>query len=201
MTPSDAPELGTGALLHSILTRGQGEHLDFDDLLEGFERRAYGVLLLLATLPTLLPGVAAVSGPIVALAGLQLLCGLRKPWLPAFVRRRKLGRTHMLGLLARMQPWLDRLEKLCRPRWSFVWHTVPLRLLGLLLVLLGVALALPIPLTNYLFSFPILILGVALTEQDGRVLSIGFLLGLIALVGVSLIYTALLLEMLHWLWR
>ena len=200
MTPTDQPELGTAALLHSILSRGEGEQLDFDDLLEGFERRAYGVLLLIATLPTLLPGVAAVSGPIVALAGAQLIWGLRKPWLPAFVRRRRLDRGNMLRLLARMEGWLRKLERLCRPRWGFVWHPLPLRLLGLLLFLLGVALALPIPLTNYLFSVPILVLGMALTEQDGRMLSIGFLLGLIALVGVSVVYATLLMELLHWLW-
>ena len=37
-----------------------------------------------SVLPTLVPVVAAISGPVIALAGAQLLCGLQRPWLFCF---------------------------------------------------------------------------------------------------------------------
>ena len=123
----DAPELGTAALLKGILARGSGTHLSFDELLHGFEQRAYGVLLLLASLPTLVPGVAAISGPVIALAGLQLLVGLRRPWLPRLVRERRLERGSLQRVLARLERWLHKLEKLCRPRWQNLWRQGALR--------------------------------------------------------------------------
>lgn len=195
----DDPQLGTAAILHGILERGTGTHLSFDDLLQGFDRRAYGVLLLIATLPTLIPGVAAISGPIIALAGAQLLWGRRRPWLPRFIRNRRMERSSLQKVMVRLERWLKSLEKLCRPRWQGLWHTGALRLVGLLLAVLGIALALPIPLTNYPIALPVVILAFGLTETDGLVLCVGMLLGVLTLAVVGVVYATLLTELLHWL--
>lgn len=194
----DAPELGTAAVLQGILQRGTGTHLTFDDLLMGFEQRAFGVLLLMATLPTLIPGVAAVAGPVIALAGAQLLWGQRRPWLPRFVRERRMERSSLQRVMDRLEPWLQKLEKLCRPRWQSLWRQGALRVVGLLLVILGIALALPIPLTNYVIAFPVVVLAFGLTESDGLVLSLGSLLAVIALGIVGFVYGSLLVGVAHW---
>ena len=53
-------------------------------------RRAFGMLLFVCVLPAFIPIPVggAISGPLVMLIGLQLLIGLRKPWLPEFIGRR-----------------------------------------------------------------------------------------------------------------
>lgn len=194
----DTPELGTSALLHALIERGDTPRISLQSLLAGFERRAFGVLLLVASLPTLIPGVAAISGPIVALAGFQLLIGLKLPWLPRIARERQLERASLKRVLNVLDPWLRRLERLCRPRLHALWRQGALRLVGFLLLVLGIALALPIPFTNYVIAVPIVVLAFGLTEHDGLILLLGIVLGVLALAVVGVAYGALLLQV--WAW-
>ena len=76
-------------------------------------------VLFVATIPAFIPipGVGgAISGPLVILIGLQLLIGLRQPWLPRFLARRGPHRHAMARFRDLLAPWLMRLEKLVRPR-------------------------------------------------------------------------------------
>ena len=83
-------EAGTRALLDELLDGDEQQTLDFNTLMQGLGRRAFGMLLLLATLPAFIPipigGV--LSGPLVVLLAAQLFIGLRTPWLPGFIARR-----------------------------------------------------------------------------------------------------------------
>ena len=80
-------------------------------------------------------------------------------------------------------PWLRRLEKLVRPRMTaFLDNRIALSFTGLLLVLLGVLLALPIPFTNYVFGFLLLLFAFALLERDGALLLVAWIAGSIAVV-------------------
>ena len=84
-------EAGTRVLLDAMLEGDHAQDLRFADLLAGLGRRAFGMMLFVASLPAFIPvpGVAgAISGPLCALVGLQLLVGLRRPWLPGFIARR-----------------------------------------------------------------------------------------------------------------
>jgi hypothetical protein len=131
-----------------------------------------------------IPGVAgAVSGPLVALIGVQLLVCLRKPWLPGFLARRGPHRKSMVRFRDLMSRWLGWVEKLVRPRMAWVLdHPVASAFTGLLLILLGVLLALPIPFTNYLFGVLLLLFVFALLERDGALMLVAWLAGGIAVV-------------------
>jgi len=77
-----------------------------------------------------------------------------------------------------MSPWLARLEKLVRPRLPQVLqHWAAAALTGLLLVLLGLLLSLPIPFTNYLFGALLLLFALALLERDGALMLVAWLAG------------------------
>ena len=99
-TPDDAPghsrkprEAGTRAILDALLDGDDQQTLTFSDLLAGLGRRAFGMLLFVAALPAFIPIPigGALSGPLVVLIAMQLLVGLRRPWLPGFVARRGPG--------------------------------------------------------------------------------------------------------------
>lgn len=151
------------------------------DLLQRFRERAFGVLLLAATLPAFIPlplGVGAIAGPLVMLVGSQLLLAFHQPWLPRGLRRRGPQRETVARFLRRSEPLFRRLERLVRPRWEvLVTHPLALCLTGALLLALGFLLALPIPFTNYPFGLLLLLFCVALIERDGLLLSIAWLLG------------------------
>ncbi|RZA35267.1 MAG: exopolysaccharide biosynthesis protein [Lysobacteraceae bacterium] len=177
---------GTRAVLDAFAQGDPDDHLRLGDLLSGLRQTAFGMLLFVAVLPAFIPipGVAgAISGPLVALIGLQLLVCLRKPWLPGFLARRGPHRKSMMKFRDMMARWLRWLEKLVRPRMESVLdHPVASAFTGLLLILLGVLLALPIPFTNYLFGVLLLLFVFALLERDGALMLVAWLAGAIAIV-------------------
>lgn len=176
----------TVALLDGFANGDPDDVLRLGDLLKDFGPAAFGMLLFLGVLPAFIPvpGVGgAVGGPLVILVGVQLLLGMRKLWLPGFLARRGPHRSAMMRFRQRMAPWLRRLEKLVRPRMTaFLDNRIALSFTGLLLVLLGVLLALPIPFTNYVFGFLLLLFAFALLERDGAMLLVAWIAGGIAVV-------------------
>lgn len=189
MTPPAEPkpttqEAGTRALLDQFASGDPAEVLRMGDVLADLGERSFGMLLFVSTIPAFIPipGVGgAVSGPLVILIGLQLLVGLRKPWLPGFLARRGPHRHAMTRFRNLLSPWLTRLEKLVRPRaTALLDHRLASAFTGLLLVLLGVLLSLPIPFTNFLFGGLLLLFAFALLERDGRLMAVAWGVGSIA---------------------
>ena len=183
-------EQGTRAILDALAQGNPDDLLTLDTLLAGLGRRAFGMLLFVASLPAFIPIPVggALSGPLVALIAVQLLCGMRKPWVPRFIARRGPKRQALARFERLMDPWLRRLERVVRPRLPQVLdHRLAGAFTGLLLLLLGVLLALPIPLTNYLFGGIILLFALALLERDGALMLAAWGLSLAALSATGLL--------------
>jgi hypothetical protein len=176
-------ESGTRALLDALAQGDPDETVTLRDLLAGLNRRAFGMLLFASVLPAFIPIPigGAISGPLVMLIGVQLAIGMRRPWLPNFLATRGPHR-HALARFDRMiSPWLARLEHLIRPRLPVLLdHRLAGVVTGLLLVLLGLLLSLPIPLTNYLFGGLLLVFALALLERDGVMMLVAWIAGAIA---------------------
>jgi hypothetical protein len=171
------------AILDGFRVGEPGDLLSLELLMGGLGRRAFGMLLFVATLPAFIPIPVggAVSGPLAMLIGLQLLVGRRRPWLPAFIAKRGPQRRTLVRFDDRVSPWLARLERLVRPRMQPLLHQ-PLAAVytGLLLVALGFLLSLPIPLTNYLFGVLMLLFALAMLERDGLLMLVAWVGGTIA---------------------
>ncbi len=150
------------------------EHLSLGQILQGLEQSAFGVFLFIAILPSFIPipGIGgAVSGPLVFLIGVQLLCGITRPWLPGFIARRGPKRGTIHRFLGKISRPLQRLDRMLKPRLPALIGPLPARMLtGTLLLLVGLLLSLPIPFTNYLFGFQLLLFALALLERDGALM-------------------------------
>jgi hypothetical protein len=184
-----AREAGTRALLDGYATGNPEDLLTLRELLAGLGRRSFGMLLFIATLPAFIPIPigGAISGPLVVLIGAQLLIGMRRPWLPQFLARRGPHRHALARFDRRISPWLARLEHLIKPRLTALLdHRAAAMSTGLLLVVLGLLLSLPIPFTNYLFGGLLLMFALALLERDGALLLVAWIAGVagIAVFGV-----------------
>jgi len=158
--------------------------LKLGDVFAGLGKRSFGMLLFISSLPAFIPipGVGgAISGPLVVMIGMQLLVGLRRPWLPRFVATRGPHRRAMASFRDRIAPWLARLERAVRPRAAALLdHRLASAITGLLLILLGLLLALPIPFTNYLFGGLLLVFAFALLERDGLLMALAWVSGSVA---------------------
>jgi hypothetical protein len=176
--------------LFERIARDHPGTLPLADLLDAFSERAFGLFLLLAILPALLPlpaGAGAISGPLVSLAGVQLLAQAEHPWLPRWLQRRPVSTASLDRFRVRLARPLAWLERVSRPRWpAMIDHPAAKATSGLLLVVLGGLLALPIPLTNYPFGLVLLVFAVALIECDGRTLAMAWALGVIEVLLVAL---------------
>ena len=195
MTPSiDAnPGNGIASLLGSFSQGDPQDVLALHGLLPDLGRSAFGMFLFVSVLPGFvpIPGFAGiVSGPLVVLIGLQLVLGLRKPWVPGFIGRRGPKRSTMVRFCDRIAPWLARLERMVRPRLQpLTSNRLANILTGALLIGLGLLLALPLPMTNFVFAGTLLLFALALMERDGALLLV-----LWVATGTGLLATALLSE-------
>ena len=101
-----------------------------------------------------------------------------------------------------ISPVLARLEHLIRPRLSsLLEQRGAAALTGLLLILLGVLLSLPIPLTNYLFGGLLLLFALALLERDGALMLVAWVGGTIAIVVFGVLSGNLLQAVTPWIDR
>lgn len=182
----DAPrEVGTRALLDAIAEGDPQETVRLGELFQGLGDRSFGMLLIAATAPAFIPipGLAgALSGPLVMLVGVQVLLRLRQPWLPGFIARRGPHRSTMARLRDLLAPWLRRLEHVVRPRLTVMLdHWLLDVITGLLVVVLGLLLSLPIPFTNYILAGLLLLFALALLERDGAMMIVAWVAGIIAI--------------------
>ena len=210
MGPESGPhdgreEASTRELLAAMSFGDPDDQLRLRDLLTGLGKRVFGMMLFVATLPAFIPvpGVGgAIGGPLVVLVGVQLLLGLRKPWLPDFLAERGPHRRAVQRFEHVLEPWFRRLERVSRPRMSgLLDHRAATLFTGLLLVLLGILLALPIPFTNYVFGLLLLAFALALLERDGALMLGAWIAGVIAIAVFGVLSGALAAAATEWLER
>lgn len=198
-------EAGTRELLAAMALGDPDDRLRFADLLVGLGKRVFGMMLFVATLPAFIPipGVGgAVGGPLVILVGAQLMIGLRKPWLPRWLAERGPHRSAVQRFEIVLEPWFRRLERLSRPRLpGMLDHRAAAMFTGLLLVLLGILLALPIPFTNYVFGLLLLAFALALLERDGALMLVAWVAGIVAIGFFGVLSGALAAAAGEWLGR
>lgn len=178
--------------LIDIVRAHPAERISFGDLLDGLGHQAFGLLLLLLAIPNSLPipgfpGISTLFGiPMMLLAG-QLCLGMPRPWLPASLRKRSVSRVEMIRLLERAEPYMAKVERRLKPRLSAFTTPAMHRLGGAVMFVMASLMALPIIFGNFLPAVAILLISLALIEEDGLMMVAGFALSIVAAAIVSLI--------------
>jgi len=167
------------------LAREPKERVRLADLVAVLDERAFGVLMLILSLPNAvglgtIPGLSTVFGIPQIFVSLQMILGWPRPWLPAFVLERSIAMKDFRTMVDKAEPHLVRIEKLLRPRLAIMSSIVVERLLGLVLLLLSIIVTLPIPFANQPPAVAQGLIALGLIEQDGVVVSIGVVVAAIA---------------------
>lgn len=171
-----------------IIEKSENKPVTVGSLFKLLEGRGYPILLIILSLPFSLPisipGLSVVFGLILAILGLRICFG-KTPWLPEKLKHRSIP-SHSLVSIAHKALWLSKkLEKILRPRLLILsQNRYLLRIHGLIICVLGIflALPLPIPLSNLPAAWPILFLALGLLENDGLFILLGYLGFLFAVV-------------------
>jgi hypothetical protein len=177
----------TRGMIDEVADDTSGAELTLGGLLDRFNERAYGVFLLFSLIPAIVPGGGAIGGPLICLIGLQLMVQMEHPWVPKFIARRPLSREGMQTFRKHTSRLLRWIEKVSRPRTEvLIEHPAAHVFTGVLLVLLGALLALPLPATNYIFGAILLAYAIALIERDGRLMAVAWVAGLIEIGAIGM---------------
>lgn len=167
-----------------MLDRAQEPRVPIAWLQEQLGRRSFGLTFFVMGMVALLPGASTLVGILLAWPAVQLVLGHEVTALPPFIARRKVGVDRVARAIRILTPRLEWLERLVRPRWPELFRTMR-RVIGLVMLLLGLAMILPVPFGQIVPALVVMLLAVAYMEEDGLAL-------LVALVGAlaSLAITA-----------
>ena len=183
----------TSLSIQTILAMPQNkDYVTVDDCIEALGDNSIPLALLLFTLLSSLPlfsipGFTTITGIPIILLGGQLLFARRHIWLPKRIRQRKLTSPKLWHWLEKVLPYLQKIEHHLKPRFLKLSASPMRQLLGLVFVVLGTLLALPIPLINFPAGFTMFVLALGLVERDGIIIIAG--LCAIALIGVGIAFT------------
>ena len=169
LQPAPGRRLPLSAVLRQLAAEPGRERVSVQDLFAALGDRALAALLFIFAVPNIIPsppGLSTVLGVPLLFLSTQLLLG-RKAWLPVLVARRSMARADFEGLLSRVLPWLERAEKLLKPRFSGLALPPMEYLVGLVCLTLAVILVLPIPLGNIPPAFAIALMALGILERDG----------------------------------
>ncbi|MGY2766692.1 hypothetical protein ACVWZU_001761 [Thermostichus sp. MS-CIW-26] len=152
-----------------------------EDILKLAGERSFGLFLAVLSFPSALPlpapGYSTPFGVFIVLLALQLVAGRTTPWLPKWVLQTSVERKQFQKWAQAGIPWLQRIEKIARPRWRQLCTT---RLgqvwLGTWIGLMGISMIIPVPGTNTLPAMGVFVTAFGLLEEDGILCSLGSLI-------------------------
>lgn len=153
-------------------------------LTEVFGEKSFAIIMLLLMAVPALPlptgGVTHVFEVITVLLALEMIAGLRKFWLPKKWQATKLGpilQSRAVGIILRRIRWF---EKWSNPRMrAFFEHTLGLRLLGLLIIVLTVFafIAPPFSGLDTLPALGVVVVSLSIILDDAVILLLGTIIG------------------------
>jgi hypothetical protein len=203
---AEATELGHGTselLLRAV--RGQTERISVGEIIDGLGARAFGLAALVFALPSCVPmppGVPTVVGFALLIVSVQMVIGRNELWLPGFLSKRTFPRIPLVTALENVQPHLQAVERIARPRLLLLTGRAGTVLIGLVVLVMAVVLILPLPPGgNFPPALACAVLGMGLAERDGVIVLLGLVTSIGAMIAawaVTLLFIRHLPELADW---
>lgn len=167
-----APEK-VSEIVAAICDGWEDDRVSLDELLTAFGVRSFGFLILVFALPNgipapIAPGLSAILGAPLLLLSVQMVLGFKTPWFPASWRARSFARRDVAKLLRPTVPYMVKIERFIRPRFThLVAGPLASRLIGGLILWNAILLSLPIPFGNLIPAWAIILAALGQVERDG----------------------------------
>ncbi|EIM25650.1 exopolysaccharide biosynthesis protein [Microvirga lotononidis] len=162
-----------------------GERLTVRQIMTVLQDRAFALLIVLLGLPNCLPmppPIPLVCGLLLALVAIQITFGREAPWLPRQLMNRSVARTDVERAVGRAIPVFRRLERISRPRMTFLDTPLSMRLMGAVILILALGLLFAPPFVGQIpLGLAVCLVGLGLVERDGLVIIAGLVIGSIGL--------------------
>ncbi len=172
-------------VLRAVIDTAEGERISIREIVGAFGERAFGLVIILFSLPNCIPappGMNSVFGLPVLLFAVQMAMGRERPWLPRRIMDKTFAVATFRKIIDVAEPRLRRVEGLCRPRLTGLFGPRGDRLIGVFAILLAICVIIPLPGTNLVPSIALVVVAIAIMQEDGVMLGLGGLLGLAGIV-------------------
>lgn len=160
--------------------------LSIGEILNTLSGKGYSLIILFLSLPFCqpfqIPGLSTPFGIVIAFIGLKMACG-KYVWLPKKILAKSVAPQTLqkitektLWLLKKMDPWIH-------PRLVWLYYYPLSEIInGLLISIMGVLLALPLPVpfSNLMAAWSILLMALGLLKADGVFILFGYFVALLA---------------------
>lgn len=169
------------------------EQTSLNDLVASLGNRSFVPLLIIFSLPNLfffVPGASVITGPPLIFVAVQLVLGRPSVWLPKVLGERSIEKQAFGRIVARALPWIERVERLARPRYWRVSRRAAELIVGIACLVMAIFMFLPIPFANTLPALSVIMLALSLGERDGLWLIGGFIVSLVSFTVVAAIFAA-----------
>lgn len=166
--------------LTQLAEDAEGEAVTLDWILSQLHERAFGLFLLVLALPCCIPflyGIPQIVALPLMFVSVQIVIGRKSPWLPKRLGAREVSKDGLESLADRARPWLERIEAISKPRLGALTRAPIDRIVGLALVLFSASILVPLPATNTVPGFAVVIVSMGLLQRDGFLVIVGSVLG------------------------
>ncbi|MDA7429847.1 exopolysaccharide biosynthesis protein [Primorskyibacter aestuariivivens] len=180
MTVHVSQDMTISDRLDHLVAEAPEEGVTLDWIMQHLNERAFGLFLLILALPCCIPflyGIPQIVSLPLMFISAQIALGRRAPWLPVRLGAREVSKPGLVSLANRARPWLRRIEAISHPRLGVLTRAPADRLVGLALVLFSASIMVPLPATNTVPGFAVVVVAMGLLERDGILTLLGIVLG------------------------
>ena len=179
------------ARLEAVAAGLPQDEITLGEFLDRLGEEGLGLTLLILSVAALIPSpglpIGAIFGAALALVSVQILTGAGKLRVPRWLAGRTLRRSHVVALVNWAVPWLRRAERLLRPRLPALIGRHMRLALAFPILVLGLTIALPIPLANALPALALIAFALGILMRDGLAVLAGTALSVAALVWTAVV--------------
>ncbi len=171
-------------ILLVFLKNIQSDTFTVHELVAALKERSLGILLLIVAIPNAcliasIPMVSFIFGFIVILVSIQIIFRPHRIKLPNVIGNKTFSKKQLEYILNKYTSHLIKIEKYIKIRWPFLTSTIGEIIVGIICLIHGILIILPIPLGNFLPGIALVFLALGVIEKDGLFIVIGYFLSIV----------------------
>lgn len=177
-------------VLEDVVNSSSADRVLVKDLVDAMDSIGFGLAVMIFAfaiiipMPPPLPSI--ISIPLVIFAA-QMMVGYTSPKLPKRFANLSVKRSVLAMLIRKSSPYIRRVEKILKPRLSFMFYPGMERVVGVFIFIFSTFVLLPMPLSNFVPGLGVLIISFGLLGKDGAIVILGIITGI---TGITISVTA-----------
>ena len=180
-------------VLEDVVNSSSADRVLVKDLVDAMDSVGFGLAIMVFAfgiiIPLPPPFPSIISIPLVLFAA-QIMAGYSSPKLPKRFANLSVKRSVLATLIQRSASYIRKVEKILKPRLSFMFYPGVERLVGFFIFIFSAFVLLPMPLSNFIPGLGVLIISFGMLGKDGLVVIFGIITGL---TGITISITAVVL--------